>query len=331
MEFKTPLLLILVVIVPAMIWFLNRRRQLPSFGFSSTKILESAGTTWRVRFGFIPMLIRLIAIALICVALAGPRKVLEDSKSTTEGIDIVLALDCSGSMAAEDFKINGQRKSRFEIIKKAVGEFIAERKDDRLALIGFAGRAYTVCPLTTDHFWLDANLERTRLGIMEDGTAIGSGIASSLSRFKDSKAKSKIIVLLTDGVNNAGSMDPISAAKAAAAMGVKVYTIGAASKGYAPYPVQDMFGRKAYQNVQIDLDEGTLTKIAEITGAQFFRATDTESLRNVYKQIDLLEKTKIEQNTYKQYQELFGIFVVAAFILLAIELVLINSVFMRIP
>ncbi len=331
MEFKTPYLLLILPLVLAALWYLHRRSKGASIGFSSSRILETVDATWKVRFVFVPFILRFVAIALICVALAGPRKVLEESRSTTEGIDIVLSLDCSGSMAAEDFKINGQRQNRFEIIKKVVGEFILQRKDDRLGLIGFAGRAYTVCPLTTDRGWLSANLERMRLGMIEDGTAIGSGIASALSRFKDSKAKSKVIVLLTDGVNNTGTIDPVTAGKTAAAMGVKIYTIGAGVKGSAPFPVQDLFGNKFYQNVQVEIDEDMLKKVADATGGRYFRATDTESLREIYKVIDQLEKTKIEQNGYKQYQELFGIFVIAALVLLGIETILINTVFLKIP
>ena len=261
MEFKTPLFLFFIPLILGAMWWINRRRKQENVIFSSTDIVSSLPTTWKLRFGFVPFALRLIAAALICFALAGPRKVLEESKITSEGIDIILALDCSGSMAAEDFKIDGKRWNRFEIIKKVVGEFIDARPNDQLGLVGFAGKAYTVCPLTTDRNWLQANLERMKLGIIEDGTAIGSGIASSISRFKNSKAKSKIIILLTDGVNNAGSIEPLTAAKSAAALGIKVYTIGAGAKGFAPYPVTDMFGRKFYQNIPTDLDEDSLNKI----------------------------------------------------------------------
>jgi Ca-activated chloride channel homolog len=331
MEFKTPLVLVLVIFVPLVLWFLHRRRSGHAFGFSSAQILEAVGGSWKTRFGFIPFALRLLAIALLCFALAGPRKALDESKATTEGIDIVLSIDCSGSMAAEDFQLNGQRQNRLDVIKKVVAEFIDSRKDDRLGLVAFGGRAYTVCPLTTDRNWLQANLERIKIGLVEEGTAIGSGIASSLSRFKDSEAKSKIIVLLTDGSNNAGKIDPLSASKTAAAMGIKIYTIGAGTKGYAPFPVQDMFGRKFYQNVQVDIDEDTLQKIAETTKAKYYRATDTESLRQVYKDIDRLEKTKIEHSGYREYQELFGYFVTLALIFLGLELILINSLFLKIP
>ena len=330
MEFRTPLLLLLLPLVLLAVWYVHRRRQERPFQFSSFKVLESIGSTWKTKFGFMPFAIRLAAIAFLCVALAGPRKALQESKVSTEGIDIVLALDCSGSMATEDFNVDGQRVNRFEIIKKVVDDFIDRRKDDRLALVGFSGRAYTICPLSTDHDWLKANLRRMRLGMIEDGTAIGSGIASSLSRYKDSQAKSKVIILLTDGVNNAGSIDPLTAAKTAAAMGIKIYAIGAGAKGFAPFPVQDMFGHTFYQNVQSDLDEDTLKEIARLTHAQYFRAADTQSLREIYKTIDRLEKSKIEQKGYRQYQELFGIFAIVALLLLACEIILSNTLFLKI-
>ena len=330
MEFKTPLVLLLLPLVLGGLWYLRRRHRQGAFVFPSLKLLAPV-LTWKTKFSFIPFCLRLLAIVLICMALAGPRKVLEQSKVVTEGIDIVLALDCSGSMAAEDFKINGRRWNRFEIVKTAVSEFIEQRKSDQLALVAFSGRAYTVCPLTTDHRWLLENLQRMRLGLIEDGTAVGSGIATSLVRLKNSKAKSRIIVILTDGVNNTGSIEPVAAARMAASLGVKIYTIGVGAKGMAPFPVQDMFGRVFYQNVQSDLDEDTLKKIAEITHGQYFRATDTESLREIYKVIDRLETSKIEHKGYKEYQELFGAFAAAALIFLALELFLSNGIFFKIP
>jgi len=331
MEFRTPLLLLALPLLLLALWYAHHRRKEPSFGFSSLAVLGAIGATWKTKFGFLPLALRMLAVALLCVALAGPRKVLEESRVETEGIDIVLALDISGSMATEDFKSEGRRANRFEVIKKVVDEFIDRRKDDRLALVAFAGRAYTVCPLSIDHDWLRENLQRMRLGLIEDGTAIGSGIASSLSRFKDSKARSKIIILLTDGINNAGNIEPLTAARTAAAMGIKVYTIGAGTKGLAPFPVQDMFGHVFYQNVQSDLDEDTLQEIARLTHAQYFRASDIQALRDIYKTIDHLEKSKIEQKGYRQYRELFGLFAVAALALLAFELFLTNTLFLRIP
>ncbi len=289
------------------------------------------GSSWKARFAFIPSLMRLIALVLFLVALAGPQTVLEESSVTTEGIDIMLSVDCSGSMAAEDFTLNGQRVNRLEVVKYVIQEFISNRQNDRIGFIAFSAKAYTVCPLTTDYSWLLTNLSRVRLGMMQDGTAIGSGIASAVGRLKNSKAKSRIIILLTDGINNAGSVDPLTAAQAAKAMGIKVYTIGAGTKGVAPFPARDFFGQTVYQNVQIDIDEKTLTEVARLTGGKYFRATDTDSLRHIYKEIDSLEKTTIEEKGYKEYKELFVYFLLAALLFLLAEIILANTVFLKIP
>lgn len=331
MEFKTPWALLVLPAALAALWYVWRHNKPRAFGFSSMYILGRTQTTWKTKFAFLPQALRVTALILVVIALAGPRKVLEESRVVSEGIDIVLALDCSGSMAAEDFTLDGKRLNRFAVIQNVVSEFIGERKGDQMALVAFSGKAYTVCPLTIDHSWLMENLKRMRLGLIEDGTAIGSGIAASVARFKDSKAKSKIIVLLTDGVNNAGTMDPVTAAKAAAALGIKIYTIGAGSKGPAPYPVTTMFGQTMYQMVQSDLDEPGLRNIAALTHGKYFRATDTDSLREIYKTIDALEKSKIEYKGYRQYQELFWIFLTAALLVVALELLLSRTVLLRIP
>ncbi len=331
MEFKTPYVLVLIPIVLAVLLLSRRQRKEPSFTFSSTDILNAIGASWKSRFYQIPWILRLWALVLLLIALAGPRMVSQESRISAEGIDIVLALDVSGSMAAEDFTINGQRKNRLEIIKGVVADFIDQRPYDKISLVAFGSRAYTICPLTSDHAWLKANLDRVHLGIIEDGTAIGSGISSALLRLKKSQAKSRIVILLTDGVNNAGKIDPLVAAKTAQTLGIKVYTIGAGTKGLAPFPVTDMFGHKFYQTVQIDLNEDDLRQIADLTHAKYFRATDTESLRNIYKEIDRLEKTRIEEKGYKEYEELFGVFLISGLSVLLLELVLANTWLLRIP
>ncbi len=331
MQFKDPWIL---SIIPLIILFglaIARKNRSPSFRFPTTDLLEGIKPSWKIKFRFIPAVLRFAAIILFVIALAGPRKILQETTHKTEGIEIVLALDCSGSMAAEDFKVNGQRQNRLSIIKNVVKEFVAKRTNDRLALIAFAGLAYTACPLTTDYNWLLANLDRIQLGVLEDGTAIGSAINSSLNRLKNSKAKSKIIILLTDGMNNAGKVDPLTAAKIAQSMKVKIYTIGAGSKGYVPFPLKDIWGRRFYQNVQSDLDEATLKEIARLTGGRYFRATDTESLRHIYEEIDSLEKTPIEETGYKEYKELFVWFLLGGILCLILEVLLSNTIFMRIP
>ncbi len=331
MVFKDPWILLFIPAIVFGIVIFKRRAKDPTVRFSSLTLLSHMRENWKVFLNRQRLWIRLVAIILFMLALAGPRKVLEETNVTTEGIDIVLALDSSGSMAAEDFTINGQRMNRLDVIKQVVREFIEQRKADRIGLVTFAGLAFTVCPLTTDYEWLMANLERIELGLIEDGTAIGSGISSALARLKDSQAKSKIIILLTDGVNNAGKIDPLTAAKAAQAFKIKVYTIGAGSKDFVPFPVQDPWGQKFYQKVRIDLDEKTLKEIAETTGGKYFRATNTESLRSVYQEIDSLEKTRIEQKGYKEYKELFGLFLLAGLGLLLLEAVLFNTVLLKIP
>jgi Ca-activated chloride channel family protein len=331
MIFRTPLLLFLIPVVIGLYWWFNKRQQAPSFRFSSVALASQAGSTWKTQFAFVPMLLRLCSIVLFVIALAGPQSVLEESKVTTEGIDIMLAVDCSGSMAAEDFTINGQRTNRLDVIKTAVSEFIAGRHSDKIGFIAFSAKAYTICPLTTDYNWLNTNLSRVRLGMIQDGTAIGSAIATSVARLKGSDAKSKVLILLTDGISNAGSVDPLSAARVAQTAGIKIYTIGAGTKGYAPYPVKDFFGRIIYQNVKIDIDEDVLKKVSSITNGLYFRATDTDSLKKIYKEIDSLEKTKIEEIGYREYKELFVYVLWLALALLLGEMIIASTVFLKIP
>ncbi len=331
MDFKNPSILLLIPLSVLFVLWINRKNKLPSFLFPSVDLLSGISPSWKIRFRLVPTALRLVTLILFVVALAAPRKVLEEFTHKAEGIDIVLALDCSGSMAAEDFMINGKRYNRLTIIKNVVKDFIAKRSSDRIALVAFAGLAYTVCPLTTDYNWLLSNMDRLELGMFEDGTAIGSAISSSVNRLKTSKAKSKIIILLTDGVNNAGKIDPLTAAKIAQTMKTKIYTIGAGSKGDVPFPVKDLFGRTFYQNVPIDLNEDTLQEIARLTQGRYFRATDTESLRHIYQEIDSLEKTEIEETGYKEYQQFFAWFLLGGIVLLIAEVILSNTIFLRIP
>lgn len=329
--FKDPWVILLIPAVLGFVVFLRKKQRSTNFRFSSTDITSSLSVTWKVKLQQTPYILRLLVIILFFSALAGPRSVLEETIHETEGIDIVLTIDSSGSMAAEDFVMKGKRVNRLFIVKKVVEEFIRERTNDRLGLVTFARLAFTVSPLTTDHSWLLTNLDRVELGLIEDGTAVGSAIASSVARLRNSDVKSKIIILLTDGVNNAGKISPVDAARVAEAFDIKIYTIGAGTKGRVPYPARDVFGRKVYQNVIIKLDEEMLQEVAEITGGKYFRATDTESLRNIYKEIDDLEKIKIEEQGYKEYRELFSYFLMAALMLLFLEIILSKTIFLRIP
>ncbi|MCK5012904.1 MAG: VWA domain-containing protein [Candidatus Omnitrophica bacterium] len=331
MIFKNPWIILIIPLVLALIIFIKKRQRATSFQFSSTGIVSSLKATWKVRFHQVPYVLRLLAVILFLIALAGPRSVLEETVHKTEGIDIVLAIDASGSMAAEDFVMKARRYNRLDIVKKVVQEFVKERKNDRLGLVAFARLAYTVSPLTTDHSWLLTNLDRVELGLIQDGTAVGSAIVSSVARLENSDAKSKVIILLTDGVNNAGKMSPIEAARVAEAFGIKIYTIGAGTKGRVPFPARDPWGRKVYQNIPIELDEEMLQEVADITGGKYFRATDTESLRNIYEEIDALETVKIEEYGYKEYKELFSYFLIASLMILFLEEVSANTIFLRVP
>jgi len=329
--FKTPAILFLIPAVAAVLIWLKIRQKEPTFRFPSSGLVEHVGGTFRTRLSGLPFYLRLAAVILFGIALAGPRQVNEETEVTAEGIDIVLAIDASGSMAAEDFFLDNKRVNRLTVVKDVVKDFVAARHHDRIGLIAFAGRAYTVSPLTTDYPWLSTNLERVALGMIEDGTAVGSAIAASLTRLNKEDTKSKVVILLTDGINNSGTVKPLEAAQAAQALGVRIYTIGAGSKGFAPVPQMDVFGRTIYRRMKIDIDEETLKKIAAATGGQYFRATNTESLKQIYKEIDALEKTEIQEYGYVEYEELFPPFLLAGLAVLLLEMILSNTLFMRVP
>lgn len=331
MLFKDLWIAFLIPVVLGVVHLLRGRRKEARIRFPSKHLVSFIQESWKVRLRHIPYVLRLTVIALFLAALAGPRSVLEETVYQTDGIDIVLAIDSSGSMAAEDFTVGDRRYNRLDIVKRVVEDFIAQRKNDKIGIVTFAALAYTVCPPTTDYAWLTTNLRRIELGLIKDGTAIGSAIASSVGRLKNSKAKSRIIILLTDGINNAGEIDPVSAARAAQALGIKIYTIGAGTKGSVPFPAMDFFGRKVYQSVVIDLDEDVLKKIAETTGGKYFRAADTQSLQRIYNEIDSLEKTQIDETGYFEYEELFDYALFAALVFLVFEIVLSNTIFLRIP
>ena len=318
--FAHPWLLLLLLLVPPLIWWRQRYRWAASLRFSGVApLLQFSPSPWlRLRQGLI--LLRGVALACLVVAFARPQKPLAEEKAVTEGIDIVLCLDVSGSMLAEDFEKDGHRRSRVDVVKEVVHDFIVKRANDRIAMIAFAGRPYTVCPLTLDHDWLIEGLDRVRIGLIEDGTAIGSALGSSVNRLRDIKARSRIVVLLTDGGNNAGRLSPDVAAEAARALGIKVYTVGVGAGGVAPMPVRDAMGRTlGYQMMQADLDEPLLKRMAEKTNGQFFRAADTQQLRQIYETIDKLEKRKIEAPSYRQMRELFPWFAWPGLALLLVE------------
>lgn len=331
MIFHDPLALILIGIIPPLIYFYFRRRETSQVVFPSLHALKKLKPSFFQRYRYVLIVLRSSAIALFVIALARPQYGNEQTKVKTEGIDIVLAVDVSGSMLAEDFEIGGRRYNRLYVIKQVVKDFIQKRTNDRLGLVVFAGRAYTQCPMTLDYGMLFQFLEKVEIGMVEDGTAIGSGLGSSVDRLKNTKAKSKVVILLTDGRNNAGEIDPFTAAEIAKTLGIKVYTIGAGTKGLAPFPAIDLFGNTVMRQVKIDIDDDALREIAKITDGKYYRATDTESLKEIYRQIDKLEKTESEVTQYTEYSELFHYFLLPAFGLLLFELGLTKTKLRKIP
>ncbi|MFH1867789.1 MAG: VWA domain-containing protein [Candidatus Omnitrophota bacterium] len=331
MIFKDPWILLFFPFVIVAAYFLKPIYSSSAMRFSSAELLKSRKPTLKLLLAKNLIYLRAAALLLFFLALARPRIPLQETKIQTEGVDIVLAIDASGSMRAEDFTIGTKRCNRLDIVKKVVEDFIRMRKSDRIGIVAFAARAYTVCPLTLDYDWLIKNLERVEIGSIEDGTAVGSAISSSLNRLKETEAKSKIVILLTDGINNAGKISPLTAAEAAKALGIKVYTIGAGSKGEVPYPVRGPWGQTAYRKVEIEIDENMLKQIAQETGAKYFRATDTESLKSIYKEIDTLEKTPVEEIGFQEYEELFFRFLIAGLVLLLLEIILSNTILRKLP
>lgn len=332
MVFRNPLILLLIVVIlPPLLHFYFRRRGTNQVLFPSLEIIKKLKPSFFQRYRYVVIVLRSIVIILLVVALARPQHGNEQTKVTTEGIDIVLALDVSGSMLAEDFEIGGSRYNRLYITKQVVKDFIEKRTNDRIGLVVFSGRAYTQCPMTLDYEMLLQLLEKVDFGMIEDGTAIGSAIATSANRLKDTKAKSKVIILLTDGRNNAGEVDPFTAAEIARTLGIKIYTIGAGTKGLAPFPAFDLFGNKVMKQVKIDIDDDALQEIAKITDGHYYRATDTRSLREIYDRIDKLEKTESEVIQYTEYRELFHYFLLPAFGLLLCELGLAKTRLRKIP
>jgi Ca-activated chloride channel family protein len=320
-SFANPEFFWAMLIIPLMVlWYFLRQKKL----YGTIKISSTQGFTNSpiILFRHSLIIFRTIAIAALITALARPQTSLSWQDVTTEGIDIAIALDISGSMLAEDFKPN-----RLEASKQVAMDFISERPYDRIGLVVYAGESFTQCPLTTDHDVLLNLFGGIQNGMIEDGTAIGMGLATSVSRLKDSEAISKVVILLTDGSNNRGSIPPVTAAEIASKFGIRVYTVGVGSNGMAPTPFKDQFGRTQYQNVEVKIDEKTLKEIASIADGKYFRATNKESLESIYKEIDKLEKSKIEVTEYKNKSEQFVPFAVLSVILLLLEFLLRNIIF----
>lgn len=320
-EFAQPLFFWLLVIIPVMIaWYIWREQKLQgSLSVSAVKGFSVSAKNILPTMRHLGIVLRSLAVAALIVALARPQTSLSWQNTTTEGIDIVIASDISGSMLAEDFTPN-----RLEAGKNIAIDFIKARPDDRIGLVIFSGESFTQCPFTIDHDVLINLFKDVKNGMIDDGTAIGMGLATAVNRLKDSEAKSKVIILLTDGSNNTGSIPPVTAAEIAKQFNIRVYTVGIGTHGYAPYPVQTPFGIQ-YQRMPVDVDEGTLTKIANITGGKYFRATDNRTLKNIYEHIDQMEKAKIAVTQYHKKTELFLPFALIALLCLTVEFLLKNT------
>ena len=328
MHFASPYYLwLLALIVPMIAYYVWRVRQGgAAIQISTVEGVLRAPKSVRYYLRHLPFVLRTAAYALLVVALARPQGIEQNVRTSTEGIDIMLSIDVSGSMLARDFK-----PDRITAAKEVAASFISDRVGDRLGLVVFAGEAFTQSPLTTDQSTLQTLLARIRSGLIEDGTAIGNGLATAINRLRESEAKSKVIILLTDGINNRGEIAPMTAAEIARAQGIRVYTIGVGTRGSAPYPAVDMFGNMTFINQKVEIDEKTLTEIARLTGGRYFRATDKEKLQAIYDEINQLEKSRVEVTERITYHELFLGWVLAALALLTAELLLSNLVLKRIP
>ena len=324
-------LLLLLLLIPYIIWYLlYRKKSEPTMQMSDTFAYRYAPKSLRQRLVWLPALLRMVTFVLIVLVLARPQTHDSWGKRTSEGIDIMLAMDVSTSMLAQDLKPN-----RIEAAKAVAAEFISGRPDDNIGLSIFAGEAFTQCPMTTDHTSLLNLLQNVRTdiaerGLIEDGTAIGMGLANAVSRLKESKTKSKVVILLTDGSNNMGDISPLTAAQIAKSLGIRVYTIAVGSKTVAPYPMQ-VGGTVQYVNVRVDVDTKTLSEIAATADGHFYRATSTAELKTIYQDIDKLEKTKMEVKKFSKHYEAYQPFAIAAVLCLLLEILLRITWFRRIP
>lgn len=316
--FANPVYLWLLLIIPLLIVFyiLRQQKTSPSLTFTSVQQLRDMQGSLRVYLRHLLFAFRMIIIALLVIIIARPQSTDYWEDVSTEGIDIILAMDISSSMLARDFK-----PDRLEAAKNVATEFISGRPYDRMGLVIFSGESFTQCPLTTDHAVMINLMREMQSGMIEDGTAIGLGLATAVNRIKDSEAKSKVIILLTDGVNNRGEIAPVTAAEIAKTLGVRVYTIGVGSRGMAPYPVQTVAGIR-YRNMQVEIDEEVLKEIATMTGGKYFRATDNESLNKIYEEIDALEKSKINVQEFSRKREEYMPYAIILAALLLLEILL---------
>lgn len=343
MIFRAPYVLLLLPLL--LVLFIIMRRVYPerSFLFPTDEIIRSFKGSVRIWAARRLIYLRVASIACLVIALARPQ-LSGESTSKKEGIAIVLCLDCSSTMLAEDLQLGSlglmplaggpggsKRLNRLDAVTTMARDFINARNADMIGLVAFAAQAYVVCPPTLDKEWLLNSLKRIKVGLIKDGTAVGSGIMSSLDSLKNIKARGKAVILLTDGINNFGLVPPVVAAKAARSLGIKIYTIGIKSAGVSPFPTKDMYGKKTYENVRIDIDEDTLKKIADLTGGNYYKATSLKSLKDSYADIDKLERVVLDESAYSEQKDVFQTFLLWALILLAMDIVLGNTLLRRIP
>jgi len=332
MTFAHPWFLLLLLLIPLFAWLKGKRGAPPAFVYSSVQLVRAVLNVSRSRSGAFLASLRWLALALLIVALAQPRLTHSQTQIKASGIDIAVAIDLSGSMASEDFVVGNKRVNRLDMAKNVLTGFIEKRPSDRIGLIAFANDAYIAAPLTLDHDFLLQNLKRLDLNSIDNNrTAIGSGLSAAVNRLRELKSKSKIVILMTDGQNNAGKVPPLTAAEAAEALKVKVYTIGVGTRGMGRMPVTDQFGRKRTVSAPVDIDEKTLTAMAEKTGGKYYRADTADTLRKIYDDIDKLERTEVETKKYVRVKELFPWAVVPGLALLLAEVLLGHTVWRKLP
>ena len=331
LTFAHPWFLLLLLALPAVAWWRAHRGKDAAFLYSSVELARGVANIGRSGASRLLEALRWLAVALFVIGLARPQFVESETSVKASGVDIVVAIDLSGSMESEDFKLAGKQVNRLIIAKDTLKKFIERRPNDRIGLVAFAGKAYIASPMTLDHDFLQMNVDRLQLHTIEEGTAIGAGLAAAVNRLRDLKSKSKIVILMTDGQNNVTKVPPLTAAEAAQSLGVKVYTIGVGTRGFAPFPQVDPFGRKYYAQTKVDIDEPTLQEIARKTGGKYYRADKTETLQQIYDEIDTLEKTEVEVRRFLHIDELFSPVVLVGMGFLLLEVLLGHSVWRKLP
>lgn len=334
MTFAHPYFLLLLLALPVLAWLRGKRGRQAAFLYSSIQLMRSVADLNRASAGNFMLLLRWLSLALLVIALARPQWTDSETTIKASGVDIVVALDLSQSMEAEDpgFVLGGKQVNRLTLAKDVVKRFVEKRPNDRIGLVAFASEAFTASPLTLDHDFLLQNLERLHLGTIESNrTAIGSALATAGNRLRELRSKSKLVILMTDGQNNAGKVQPITAAEAAASLEIKIYAIGVGTRGTAPVPRIDPFGRRVYYQMPVDIDEDTLKAVADKTSGKYYRADSTDTLLKIYDEIDRLEKTEAEVKKYVQVEELFPWAAVPGLILLLMEVLLSNTLWRRLP